>query len=175
MANGNGKNSGDQWAFHGARPTDTTSTPVRFFVNAPGIAPIGHGCADGYGNVGVYGASQTPRVGNSNFRFEAVGLPPSARLMFMIGLLQNMPSVDLAPMGAGGCFLHTDIVISTMLGTTAGDAARAEGRFVLPAPIPNNPGLKGFFFRSQLAVVDSGPGARSLPVVFTNGLGVTIQ
>ena len=148
---------------------------MRFFVNAPGVVAIGAGCSDGYGNVGVYGASQTPSVGNANFKFEAVGLPPSARLLFILGLQKTMPSIDLTLLGAPGCYLHTDIAIATYLGTTAGDAGRAEGRFVLPAPIPNSAGLKGFFFRTQLAVIDGSPSARSLPVVFTNGLGVTIQ
>lgn len=173
--NGDGKTSGDRWAFHGSNPSATTSTPVRFFVNAPGVVPIGKGCSDGYGNVGVFGASQTPTVGNSGFRFEAVGLPPSARLMFMLGVQKNAPSVELTAMGAPTCFLHTDIAISIYFTTTAGNAERSEGRFSLPAPIPNNTALKGFFFRSQIAVLDGSPRARKLPVVFTNGLGVTIQ
>jgi hypothetical protein len=160
---GNGRTSGDRWAFHGADPNAAVSTPVRLFVNAPGVTSIGVGCADGYGNVGVYGASESPRVGNANFKFEAVGLPPSARVLFMLGLQKNLASVDLAPMGAAGCFLHTDMVISAYFTTTGGSPARAEGRFVMPAPIPGMATLKGFFLRSQLAVIDGSPDpARSL-------------
>ncbi|MCA8956391.1 MAG: hypothetical protein KDC87_09965 [Planctomycetes bacterium] len=173
--NGDGRTNGDTWAFHGSNPTNPVSTPVRMYVNAPGVVPIGSGCADGYGNVAVYGAPQPPTLGNPNFSLEAIGLPPSARVMLIIGLQKNMPSFDMGVMGAPGCFLHTDLAASVYGISTPGDASRAEGRFVIPVAIPSNPVLKGFFFRTQVGAVDASPGARALPVVFTNGLGVTLQ
>jgi hypothetical protein len=44
----------------------------------------------------------------------------------------------------------------------------------LPAAIPNDSTLKGFFLRTQLAVADANS-RRPLPAIFTNGLGITIQ
>ncbi|MHC4853860.1 MAG: hypothetical protein ACYTF5_17775, partial [Planctomycetota bacterium] len=173
--NGNGKTSGDQFAFHGASSTSTVSTPVRMFVNAPGVTAIGTGCADGYGNVAVYGAPETPSVGNSRFRLTAIGLPPAARLMFILGMQRNHQSFDLGAMGAPGCFLHSDILIQMFFTSSAGNAERSEGQFSLPLPIPNTAALKGLFFRTQVGAVDSSKNARAFPVVFTNGLGVTIQ
>ena len=172
---GNGKTSGDQWAFHGANPAATISTPVRFFVNAPGINPIGSGCADGYGNVAVIGGRHTPTLGNASFAIEAVGLPPAARVMFIVGVQKAYTSLDLKVMGAPGCFLHSDMLLTAYSQSSSGDAARAEGRFTMPLPIPNLPALKGFFFRTQVGALDASPGARPFPVVFTNGLGITIQ
>lgn len=172
--NGDGKTRGDQWAFHGATSTAAVSTPVRLYVNAPGVVPIGSGCADGYGNVAVYGAPEAPTLGNSRFRLEAIGLPPNARTMFILGLQRTMPSIDMTMMGAPGCFLHSDIRVSVFLTSTGGDASRAEGRLTMPVPIPNSAALKGFFFRTQIGAIDA-RSARGFPVVFTNGLGITIQ
>jgi len=173
--NGNGKTSGDQHAFHGFNPASTVSTPVRMYVNAPGVVAIGRGCADGYGNTAVYGAPETPSVGNSRFKLEAIGLPPAARVMFILGVQKNYASVDLGFMGAPGCFLHSDMLIQLFAASTAGNAERSEGRFSLPLPIPNIPSLKGVFFRTQVGAADGSKNARALPVVFTNGLGITIQ
>lgn len=173
--NGNDKPTGDQHAFFGFNSSSTVSTPVRMYVNAPGVVAIGKGCADGYGNVGVYGAPETPSVGNTRFRLEAIGLPPAARVMFILGMQKNFASLDLGFMGAPGCFLHSDLLMQLFGASTAGNAERSEGRFSLSLPIPSMASLKGVFFRTQVGAVDSSKNARSLPVVFTNGLGITIR
>lgn len=171
--NGNMMSDGDQHAFFGSSSTNTRSTPIRILVNAPGVVAIGHGCTDGKGNVGVFGAFETPTVGNANFKLEGIGLPPTSTLHFILGL-QNNPSLDLAFMGAPGCFLHSDLAITFAFTTTAGNDNRSGGKFTMPAPIPNDPRLKGVSFQTQLAVVDS-RSKRPFPLVFTNGLKVTIQ
>ena len=93
--------------------------------------------------------------------------------MFIIGV-RNDPSLDLGPMGAPGCFLHSDMLITGIARSSTGNVDRSGGKFTLPAPIPSDSRLKGFTFRTQLAVEDP-RSSSALPVIFTNGLSVTIQ
>jgi hypothetical protein len=85
-----------------------------------------------------------------------------------------MNSIDLTPLGAPGCFLHSDSVVELILTTTAGTPSLSDGTLNLPAPIPNDSNLKGAYVRTQLAVADANS-KRALPAIFTNGLSITIQ
>ncbi len=176
--NGNGGTSGDQWAWHGSASNNGFSTPVRMYVNTAGVQVIGNGCADGNGNMGVYGAPQPPTVGNSSFKLEAVGLPPAAKLMFVLGMNKNHVSLDLGMMGAPGCFLHSDILLQFFAQSTGSNTAKdrqlASGTFTLPAAIPNDVNLKGTYFRTTVGVVDQ-DSKRAFPVIFTNGLAMTVN
>jgi hypothetical protein len=68
--------------------------------------------------------------------------------------------LDLAPLGAPGCRLALDPMLTFGLVGTSGSAPFA-------LPIPNNPTLTGFAFYLQAAVVD-GP-ANTLGLTFSNG------
>jgi len=176
--NGDGQNSGDQWAWHGNNPFSTFSTPVRLYVNAKAVQAVGSGCRDGHGNVGVFGAPVTPTVGQT-FRFEGFGLPPAQRCMLVLGFQQKFAPISAANFGAPGCFVNTDLSPLQLFFTTSGtntpkDRQLANGTFTLAAPIPNQSALKGFFFRAQLLVADQ-DSSNPFPVVFTNGLAMTVQ
>lgn len=164
---------GDRYAFHGSSPANTTSTPVRLYANAVGFKAVGDSCSDGFGNHSVLGGKNVPAIGTT-FTLESFGLPPSAPLLFMMSLGTNLPPLDLAIMGAPGCILRQNMDIQIRLATSAGDASRAEGAFVLPIPVPNNPGLRGLGFTVQLGVIDSNS-KRNFPFNVTNGLEVTLQ
>ncbi len=168
-----GADSGDEYAFHGFAPSNTFSTPVRFYVNAAGAVSTGAGCDDGYGNFSVLGAPLAPTVGNTNFRLEAFGLPPSAVYMLRLSRGGGVVGVDMAKFGAPGCVLWTDTEVELKGITTAGIASRSEGSVVFPAAIPNDNVFHGQVFSVQVLAVDSMP-KRPLPVIVTNGLELTV-
>jgi hypothetical protein len=173
--NGDGRaDGGDEWAFHSARLIATQSTPVRLFVNAAGVTSTGDGCADGYGNHPVFGAATSPSVGNSAFTLEAHGLPGAAQFLLMMSVGGGVTGFDMAPLGAPGCVLRTNLQISVSGLTGPGDSLRGEGSVVLPVPIPNDPKLKGLVLSLQLGALDSNP-KRSFPMIVTNGLELKVQ
>ncbi len=173
-SNDNGKkDSGDQYAFHGADPTDTASTPVRMFVNAAGVKPVGTSCGDGYGNYSVLGSPTTPVVGGA-FKLEAHGLPTSSRALLMISAGGNIPPVDLKYMGAGGCVLRTTFLLQVPLMTSGGNESHSEGTVILPTMLPNDPGLRGATVTLQVGALDKKP-IRPFPMLVTNAIEVTIK
>ena len=161
----NGPYKGHQWKFR------LWCAPLG---SVTGVTAIGKGCSDGFAKVGTWGVNQTPTVGNQNFQLLGKDLPPSSRALIIVGLNKNMTSIDLGPYGASGCFLHSDSVVELIFTTTAGTPAKSDGTLTLPAAIPNIASLKGFYFRTQLAVADANS-RRPLPAIFTNGLGISIQ
>jgi hypothetical protein len=142
-------------------------------LTTPGITVIGSACADGYNNVGRYEAKSAPAIGTA-FHTDGLGLPPGQPALVLIGVQKNFVSFDLAVAGAGGCFLHSDILLQFGLTTTAGTPSQSNGTLAIPLPIPNDSKLRGFYLRSQLIVADPSS-RRSLAAVFSNGLGITIQ
>jgi hypothetical protein len=161
----NGPYKGHQWKFR------LWCAPLG---SVKGVTVIGKGCSDGFGKIGTWGVNQTPSVGNQQFQLLGKDLPPSSRALIIIGVNKNMNSIDLGPAGAFGCFLHSDSVVELILATTAGTPSKSDGSLTMPAAIPNDPGLKGFYFRTQLAVADANS-RRGLKAIFTNGLGISIQ
>jgi hypothetical protein len=161
----NGPYKGHQWKFR------LWCAPIGAIT---GVTVIGKGCSDGFGKVGTWAANQTPSVGNQGFQLLGKELPPSSKALVFVGLKKTMTSIDLGSAGAFGCFLHSDSVVELLLQTSAGTPSKSDGTLTLPAAIPNNSSLKGFFFRTQLAVADANS-RRPLPAIFTNGLGITIQ
>ena len=77
-------------------------------------------------------------------------------------------------MGAPGCVLRTANTVSLSGVTTAGDALRGEGQVVLPAPIPNDPSIRGARVLVQLGALDGNP-KRAFPLIVTNGLEIKIR
>lgn len=173
-SNGDGKrDAGDKYAFHGSDPANTVSTPVRMFVNAPAIKPVGSSCDDGYGNYSVLGASTTAKLGTV-FQLEAHGLPTAASALLMISVGANVPGFDMGVMGAPGCVLRTAMLIEVPLITSGGAVSRSEGKLVLPLPVPNDAKLKGLVLSIQVGALDAKP-KRAFPMIVTNAIEATIN
>lgn len=172
---GNGRaGPGDFWGFHGFDSGSIRSTPVALYVNETGVRALGTACADGFGNVPVLGAKQTPRVGNGAFALELLGTITNAPATLVLGANPNFRPVDLSIIGMPGCTLYVDVVFSAQTTTSAGSAQHADGSAVFPLPIANDPGFRGAKIQAQAAIL--GPVAgRSLPLTLTNGLSITIQ
>lgn len=161
--------AGDLWGFHGGDGLEQTPTPVRMYVNALRVVPVGDSCVGSWENYPVLGAQQQPDAGNANFAIELVGAAPSSPLVLFIGVAAA--PFDLTLIGISGCTLHVNSIVSVVVGTTAGLAKFAEGTAVVPMPIPM--GVRGTL-RVQGAFVDVLSG-RSLPLTVTNALDITIQ
>ena len=174
--NGDGFNSGDIWGFHGFQASAAVPTPVRLYVNAQGVQPVGTACAGGFGNVPVLGARQVPQVGNQAFAVEAHGLPPGTGVALLLNAPTNFTPIELGPIGMAGCTLHVDpvnlVVLNGLSGT--GDAQRATATANFPLPIPNDPRVLGNVLVVQAAILDLASG-RPTPITMTNGLRVTVQ
>ncbi len=139
-----------------------------------GVTTIGQSCSDGFGKFGSHFTNQKPTLGNASFNLEGNTLPPSAAALLIIGANKSFQSIELSPYGAPNCYLHSDSVVELALQTTSGTPSLSNGTLNLPAPIPNDSGLKGAYVRTQLAVADANS-KRPFKVVFTNGLGITVQ
>ncbi|MEZ5964462.1 MAG: choice-of-anchor V domain-containing protein [Planctomycetota bacterium] len=159
----------DLWAFHGGDGLEQTPTPVRMFVNAVDVLPVGDSCVGSWENYPVLGARQQPRAGNSTFTVEVVGATPSSTFVLLIGT--PLPPLDLTPIGVTGCTLHVNSVASVVVGTSGGVAKYADGTATVPLPIPNN--ARGTL-RLQGAFVDPTNG-RPLPLTVTNALDAVIR
>lgn len=159
----------DLWAFHGGDGLEQMPTPVRLYVNAVNVLPVGDSCVGSWENYPVLGAREQPSAGNANFAIELIGAAPSSTFVLMIGT--PLPPVDLGFLGITGCTLHVNAIVSVVVGTTAGVAKFAEGTALVPLPIPA--GLQGTL-RVQGAFLDPGSG-RPLPLTVTNALDAIIQ
>ena len=159
----------DLWAFHGGDGLEQIPTPVRLYVNATNVLPVGNSCIGSWENYPVLGAQQQPLAGNANFALELAGAAPSAPLVVLIGT--PLPPLDLTPIGVNGCTLLVNSIASVVLSTTPGIVKFAEGTATVPMPIP-----AGAFgtLRVQAAFVDLASG-RPLPLTVTNALDLVIQ
>jgi hypothetical protein len=160
--------AGDLWAFHGSDGLEQTPTPVRMYVNAANVVPVGDSCVGGFENFPVLGARQPAVAGNANFAVELIGAAPSSPLVVLVGF--GIPPIDLTPFGITGCTLHVNSVASLVLGTTAGIPKFGNGTALVPMPIPAS--LHGTL-RVQAAFVDAASG-RALPLTVTNALDLVI-
>ena len=174
-ANGNGvPDAGDYWGFHGYSSSATQSTPVRLFVNAPGVAPLGDGCVGSWNQHPVLGSKQAPTVGNQNFALELHGAAPTSPVTVLIGANPAWQPIDLGVVGVPGCKLLVGPLVSLNTITSAGDMLRAEGTATVPLPLPNDPALRNGQIQVQAVIADANNG-RPLPLTLTTGLAINIQ
>jgi hypothetical protein len=175
--NQDGRNDGsDFWGFHGYDAIELVPTPIRLYVNATGVVPVGDSCVGSYENFPVLGAQQVPSVGNSAFAVEVRGAAVQSPIVALLG--PPSPPVDLGFLGASGCVLQVLPTFQLIGGTSAGVAIRSEGQAVLPMGIPNDNGLRGSSLSVQVAIVDVAAvaqGVRTLAVTLTNALAITVQ
>ena len=80
-----------------------------------------------------------------------------------VGITKQL--MDLTALGMGGCWLHTDMLLT--LGVVS-----LNGTVSLPFGIPNQASLVGARALMQGAIIDAG--ANALGVSMTNGLSVRI-
>lgn len=163
----------DLWAFHGFDDTAVQGTPVRLFVNAPGVVTLGSACAGSFGNVPVLGCPQSPTAGNQTFTLDLHGGAPHSTAAVLLGVTAFNPGLDLGIVGVTGCALFVDPLVTIFGGTSAGDAQRGEGAASFGVPIPNRPDLIGATLHCQGLVVDPANG-RPTPLTMTNGVSATI-
>lgn len=143
-------------------------------LDGQGVVSVGTPCASTGGLIGSTFTNQPPSVGNAEFGIEGSGFPATATSVLVLGLVPNFTSVQL-PGAATGCLVHTDPMLTVVGVTGAGNqrAAAAFGHVHYPLPLPAFPAAAGFFFSTQLAVLDAASTA-SLPLVTTNGLRFTL-
>ncbi len=159
----------DWWAFHGGDGLEQIPTPVRLYVNAVRVTPVGDSCVGSWENHPVLGIQDAPNAGNANFAVELIGAAPFAPVVLMVGT--PFPPIDLGFMGITGCTLHVNPVITINAATGAGNVKRAEGAARIGLPLAA--GLRAAV-RVQAAFFDSGNG-RPLAMTVTNALDVVIQ
>lgn len=167
-------NATDIWAFHGADAASPLSTPVRFFVNAPGVVPFGAACPGAFAQVPVLGAPRTPTLGSTAFTFELVGAAPLAPIALLVGANASWQPVDLGLVNAPGCTLWVDPQLVVADRTGPGNASRAEGTASIAAHLPGDPALAGARLQAQIVILDRGNG-RPLPLTLTNALAITLR
>ena len=109
-----------------------------------------------------------------HFALEVFGAAPVSPLVVLIGANPNFQPFDLGVIGITGCTLYVDVAVDLAAMTSAGDAPRGEGTATIGAPIPNDPGIRGFAIEAQVGIVDVNSG-RGTPITMTNALSITIQ
>jgi hypothetical protein len=166
--------AGDFWASHGFDGAQWFSTPVWVYVLSAGVTALGSACAGGYDNVPVLGAREVPSVGNANFALELHGAAPAAPAFLLLGANPAFVPVDLTLMGAGGCTLHVEPVLTLGATTAAGVPQRGDGAARFALPLPADATLRGAQLQAQAVVADAAA-ARALPVTLTNGLRIVVQ
>lgn len=173
--NGNNSNdANDMWAFAGFDETATTATPTRLFVNAAGVSAVGSSCTGGFGNVPVFGARESPTIGNANFALELHGAAPTAAVGVILGASALQPPIDLGVLGVTGCELLVQPTLILNGATGSGNPQRGEGSATIPMPIPARPVLRNRTLHFQAFFTDVASG-RATPLTFTNALAVTLR
>jgi hypothetical protein len=163
----------DFWGFHGYNGAANVVTPVRLYVNAPGVTPIGASCVGSFGQFPVLGCKTPPAVPNASFALELHGAPPTVTCGLMLGANPSWQPLDLGIIGITGCSLYVDALLTIGATTGIGDLFRAEGTATFALPIPNDAGLHGGVLQCQVAILDANNG-RPTTITMTNGLSVTI-
>lgn len=127
----------------------------------------GTGCAAPLGQPLDLRALSRPVTG-TRFDLGVQNLPPETALgLFVLGLVQLQPGIDLAPLGAPGCRQYVG------LGGSATDVFQPVGSAgVHGYPIPTGPALAGLPLFAQTAAVV--PGANGLGLLTSNGVDAAI-
>jgi hypothetical protein len=173
-ADGNGRNSGDAWGWHGV----TSSAPggaYRLFVNGANVTSTGSGCEGADGFRPILGMGNAPAI-NSTFVSEAYNLPPASASVGILGLSNTffgtLPlPLPLQGLGGGTCVLRVSLDI-TQVAIAAG-AGPGNGVAKITWGIPNIPSLRGLNLFFQQMTVD--PKANAFGFSFSNALSTRVQ
>lgn len=149
---------------------------VQYGPNDPGIPPSASyatyrlSCDSSVGTPQL-SCSALPRVGHQ-MQIDVTGLGPNRIGYLLFGFqdqtwgLNTLP-LDLAAVGAPGCFVNVDPAAQFVVPTNLnGDAGATY-------PIPNDPAIAGITFFNQYVSLDDAPPGRMLQIATTNaGRGV---
>ncbi|MBL8901392.1 MAG: trypsin-like peptidase domain-containing protein [Planctomycetes bacterium] len=125
----------------------------------------GTGCA-GTNGTPINTTRGLPTIPNPNFGYRMVSGPASQTAALWMGI--SSLNLDLSGAGATGCFLLNTLDIASF-----SSATNASGEALIASPVPSDPLLDGLTVFVQWVAID--PGApRSLPVVLSNGLRITL-
>lgn len=152
-------------------------------IDSASVSRVGFPCSSALDRQPYAWTNDSPEVGNSTFGIEGVHLPNSAASWLLLGFNPGFVPIPMQPLGASfGCSLYVAGTVS-FSGTTgaaeigdlpASPRPPAAGHVRFPLAIPNNAGLAGLFFSAQIVSMDP-PSGSPLPLVFSNGLHITIQ
>lgn len=148
-------------------------------LDATGVDSTGFGCPTSFLRTPSMFTNYTPAVGNANFQLEASGFPAGS---IGLAILGQDPAWTSFTLPGTGCELHSDGLFTATVATGTGDEGANHppsgpgfaGHCTFPFPIPNNASLAGIYLNSQFAMLDVAIGT-PLPLVFSSGLGFTIQ
>ena len=140
--------------------TGAAAAKMSACINTAGTTTFGRACASSAGPLALSysGTSQLGQVLNVDM---ANGRPSFPAFAITGTTIAPPFPIDLAGLGAPGCFLHTDqlVVLAT--------ATSGTGTATIPLPIPNNPTLMGLMLFNQYGHLD--PLANTLGFAFSNG------
>jgi len=135
---------------------------------------FGGSCPGSQGRKAEIGADGFPCPGHS-FATTLYGARPSTIAILAFGTgRSSLGSIslpfDLAPIGAGGCFLFIDLGAAPVFVNTMTDTTGCSG---LPIPVPASLALVGAQLFAQWAIVDQG--ANTANFVTSNALSIRVQ
>ncbi len=171
--NANFNVAGDSFGFYGP-DSNVPGVAFRLFVNSANVVAVGQGCAGSDDHVPLLGARADARVGQT-FRTELHGAPPGHVALAAFGLSSTawngvpLP-IDLSVLGAPGCALLIDQVL-TVVGVTSGSGS-GGGAVTFAWPVPPMPRLAGASLFFQALVVDA---VNPLGITATNALRAVVQ
>ncbi len=141
------------------------------------VSPIGKSCSGSTKAKPTTFTTQPPSIGNTRFRIEGTGVPSGAVSFLILGGKKNFQPVSLGT-AAPGCWLNTDLVLLLLGKSGTGNQQAnlrvgAANHVFFPLPVPADRNLVGAYLGVQIAVHDV-KSKNPLPIVFTNGLRITL-
>ena len=137
-----------------------TAFKMRIIVGDASHQTFGTGCVGSNSQTPALTFSGDSKLG-STLNVDQAGAPATSPTVLHIGTTSATPfPLDLTPVGAPGCSLYNDALITVAMATTAG------GTSTLPLPVPNNPALVGVKLYFQWIDVD--PTANALGLIGSN-------
>ncbi len=117
-----------------------SGTKLEFALAGGGIVVVGSGCPKADQQPVVIGWLGEPKR-KTTLTIQATAMPATAAASLLVGASETSWSgvplpLDLAPLGAPGCLLRTDVL------WTLPASADAGGNAAIPLPIPDDPNLK---------------------------------
>jgi hypothetical protein len=130
-------------AFDRAQQIWAGTAPAKAAHSTYGLA-----CAGSNGAVALAGVPSARPVLGSTMRVKITNAPLAAPLVvMMVGLMEQVPGINLGAIGAPGCTLDTQVGIFELVAAAGGDATWS-------LPIPNNPTWLGQSFYHQVLAID---------------------
>lgn len=155
-----------RWA---SRENGVAATRPRLVIDfnppAASVRSTGKGCQKNGRDLN-HGAVGLPKAGNGGYALNASnGTPSTPAILFLAGGLSPVP----IRLNSNNCFLYLDILA---LGPSFSGVFNGQGQFVWPLPIPNDNGLLGVAFDTQVFAVELQPLALRSSNALTSTIGI---